>query len=190
MAEKKEENMSQVASDIFDVTNSALIPGQIDIDPERVRRRWSAALLDDAPRPTRWTAALVGERLIEAARTVARMPMRTRPAGHSTIWPSYQDMTPKERIALLNELTQIGQLQQFYATQNRVSIPPSGEQIDRADEALAWPMRYLRDDPGTAAIVTAWAGDVYQQSEEIPEPVLPGLSQIAQGLDRDRVRVR
>lgn len=182
--------MSLIESDKSNVTGSALIQGQVDIDPDRVRKRWSAALLDHAPRSNRWTPDLVGERLIEAARTIARTPMRTRPAGHSTIWPSYQDMTPAERNAMLNELTQIGQLQQFYATQNRVSIPPSGEQIERADEAISWPMRYLRGDPGMAAIVTAWAGDLYQQSEEIPEPVLPGLLLIAQGLERDRVRVR
>lgn len=181
---------SRENGDTGHVTNGTLIYGQVDIDPERVKARWAAALLDPAPKPLLWTADLVGERLVEACRTIARTRMRTRPAEHSTLWPAYRGMTQAEQNQLANELWQAGMTADWNAEKNRVSIPPSGEQIERADEAIVWPMRYLRDDPGTAAIVTAWAGDVYECRDLMPKAVQPGLDVIAQGLNRDRVRVR
>lgn len=165
------------------------LPGQIEADPEAVRRHWQGVLgLVDRKRPTRWTEDLVADRLIEARQTLARMPMTTRPGGYKTAWPAFQGMTEAEISNLQTEAYHAGTLKQLHADRNRVRIPPSQEAISRMEETIAWVARYLGDDQHSAIIVTGWDGD--RPGNGLPAPVRAALHTIAQGLNRDRVAVR
>lgn len=160
--------------------------GQLKTPEETAELRSRFMLLDEGV-PTEWTAEHVGNRLIEVARVVARMP-----GGASTksgMWPAYQTMTKAERDQILNEHFAAGTLNQYYATLNRVRIPPSSHEIARMEEAIGWPGEYLLGEAGLAAIVTFWASEA-AHDDEAPGPVRIGLRLIARGLRRDRVRVR
>lgn len=74
--------------------------------------------------------------------------------------------------------------------QNRTRIPPSGQEIERAEEALGWIARYLGHDKETAQIVGYWANKTYDLEDDIPGPVRGGLRDISRGLRRDKVPVR
>ncbi|WP_024516961.1 hypothetical protein [Bradyrhizobium sp. Tv2a-2] len=141
-----------------------------------------------------WHHEMVGVRLIEAASTIRRMPMRVWPKEYGTIWPTYNPMTPSELHALKNEIMQVGgeaALREWEREQNRVVIQPSSVEIERATEALAWPMRYLLNDRETAQAVGFWASTTFDIEEaEIPSFVREGLKVISRGLKQDRVPVR
>lgn len=160
-----------------------IIVGRVDTDPDRIRSRWSVALLDEGV-PDAWTATFVGERLTEAFRVLERMPAGFA-ASKSGLWPDYQALSRAD----LNEHLQAGTLSQFYASRNRVRIPPSSHEIARMEEAIAWPARYLGRDPQLAGIVNFWALKA-DFNEEAPGPVRAGLRIIARGLRRDGVKVR
>jgi hypothetical protein len=156
------------------------------VEPSRVRERPLPA-----PRETIWHHELVGARLIEAAATVRRMPMRIWPKQFGTIWPHYNPMTQAELQQLKNELHQSGQLEAWQREQNRISIPPSGAEIERAEQAIRWPILYLSHDRETAQAVGFWASKTYDIDEaEIPSFVREGLREISRGLRRDRVAVK
>jgi hypothetical protein len=138
-----------------------------------------------------WHHELVGARLVEAAATVRRSPMRIWPKQFGTAWPHYNPMTPGELAQLKNELHQAGQLEAWQREQNRIRIPPSGAELERADEAIGWLPRYLGHDRESAQAVGFWASKTYAFDEnEIPAPVRPGLREISRGLRLDRVPVR
>lgn len=140
-----------------------------------------------------WHHELVAERLIEAAATVRRMPMRIWPKQFGCIWPAFNAMTISELTAFKNELIAEGgegALRTWEQEQNRVRIPPSGREIERADQALSWVPRYLGHDSETAKIVGFWATKTYDLEDEIPGPVRIGLREISRGLRRDKVPVR
>jgi hypothetical protein len=143
---------------------------------------------------TVWHHELVGSRLIEAAATVRRMPMRIMPKQFGCIWPVFNAMTSAELTALKNELIATGgqsALAAWERDQNRTRIPPSGKEIERADEALGWMMRYLRHDRETCQIIGYWANTTYNlDDDDIPGPVRAGLREISRGLRRDKVPFR
>jgi len=143
---------------------------------------------------TVWHHELVGERLIEAAATVRRMPMNIWPKQYGTAWPQFQAMTSSELQALKNEIMQeggAGALAAWEREQNRVRIPPSGVEIERCEEAIGWIPRYLSHDVGTSQAVGFWATRTFDTNiEEIPVFVRGGLKEISRGLRRDRVPVR
>lgn len=147
----------------------------------------SRFLLLDEGVPTEWTAEHVGNRLIEAARVIGRMP--TPRGTKSGMWPAYQTQTEAELRQLVNEHMLSGTINQYYATLNRVRIPPSSHEIARMEEAIGWPGKYLLGDPDLPPIVTFWAHKS-QMDDEAPPPIRVGLRMIARGLRRDRVRVR
>lgn len=165
------------------IRTTELIPGQVDIDPDRVRRRWSAALLDEGV-PKEWTAEHVGERLVDAFRVLGRMPLGAA-STKSGLWPEFQTMSRAD----LNEHVKAGTLSQFYASRNHVRIPPSSHEIARMEEAIAWPARYLRDDPAAAGIVNFWALEADPHAD-VPGLIRVELRIIARGLRRDGVKVR
>jgi hypothetical protein len=137
---------------------------------------------------------LVGQRLVEAAGTVRRMPMRIMPKQFGCIWPAFNAMTHAEMTALKNELLATGgqsALAAWEREQNRTRIPPSGKEIERAEEALAWIPRYLGSDRETCQVIGHWANTTYNLDEdEIPGPVRAGLREISRGLRKDKVAVR
>jgi hypothetical protein len=165
------------------------IPQQTIVDPDKVRPRLAPDREDIV-----WHHELVGMRLVEAAATVRRMPMRIWPKQFGTAWPSFAAMTSSELTAFQNELMQDGgqsALDAWRAEQNRVRIIPSGAEIERAEQALGWFVRYLRDDPETAKVVGHWANTTFDMDPDaIPDIVRPGLKVISRGLRRDRVPVR
>jgi hypothetical protein len=168
--------------------DGSVIYERVAIDPEKAAAQRARFLLLDEGAPKEWTAEHVGQRLVEAARVLERMPT----GGVSTksgVWPSYETMTDGERRQMLNEHVLLGTISQFYASRNRVRIPPSSHEISRMEEAIEWPGRYLAADPSMPGIVNFWAtdADIY---DEPPPFVRVGLRTIARGLRRDRVKVR
>lgn len=162
-------------------------PQMIIIDPSRLRDRPAATNAEVV-----WHHELVGQRLIEAAATIRRMPMNIRPKQYGGIWPSYSPMTSAELQAFKLDLLATGgqsALSRWEREQNRARITPSSREIERAEEALGW-TRYLRHDPELMKIVGFWANTTYSMDDDIPGPVRPGLREIARGLRRDRVPVR
>lgn len=158
---------------------------------EDAPERLVTGLLDPPPRPTRWTTDLVAWRLLEARRTLARMPMSTRPQGLKTLWPVFQGMTERETRNLVFEAEAAGTQRELYASRNRVRIPPSSSEIERMEEAISWVMRYLKDDAESASCVSAWIEDTERRPDAgTPEFVSDALSVISQGLNRERVKVR
>jgi len=141
-----------------------------------------------------WHHEIVAARLVEAAATVRRMPERWKPKKEiGSFWPTFNPMTQGELQSLENELMQSGgqgALDAWRREQNRTRIPPSGKEIERAEEALGWVPRYLGHDKETAQIVGYWANKTYDLEDEIPGPVRAGLRTISRGLKQDRVPVR
>lgn len=163
------------------------------VDGQKPDETWTSEMLGGiirrAPRADRWDSELVGNRIIDALRTLARMPLSVLPRAVRTVWPEFQGMTPKERRAMEFEAHQAGTLRGLYADRNRVRIPPSSTEIELMEEAIGWVPRYLGDDSESAMIVTGWRGELTDDGE-IPTPVRVALRVISQGLNRDRVRVR
>lgn len=161
---------------------------QFIADPSKVKERPSAQ-----PTETIWHHELVGARLIEAATTIRRMPMNTRPKQYGSAWPHFQPMSDAELKATENDLMQSGgqgALDAWRREQNRVRPLPSGKEIERAEQALSWIPKYLGHDRETAQIVGFWAERTYDVDDVIPVPVRVGLKEISRGLRRDRVPVR
>ena len=164
------------------------VPQQTIVDPAKVRPR-----LASTHEETAWHHELVGMRLVEAAATVRRMPMRIWPKQFGTAWPNFAAMTSGELQAFKNELVRdggTGALTAWEREQNRVRIPPSGMEIERCEKALSWLMRYLRHDREMAKVIGHWANTTYDMDPDaIPAIVRPGLKEISRGLRRDRVPV-
>ncbi|MGD0024111.1 MAG: hypothetical protein ABSC37_05695, partial [Xanthobacteraceae bacterium] len=88
--------------------------------------------------PERWSLIYVMERMEEAFRTLARLPMATRPRGYINSMPIYL----YDRGDLNSQL-ETHELERMVQLRNRVRIPPSPAEIGRMEEALHWPIAYL-----------------------------------------------
>lgn len=88
--------------------------------------------------PERWSLIYVMERMEEAFRTLARLPMATRPRGYINSMPIYL----YDRGDLNSQL-ETYELERMANVRNRVRIPPSPAEIARMEEALHWPTAYL-----------------------------------------------
>jgi hypothetical protein len=88
--------------------------------------------------PDRWSFFYVMERLEEAFRTLARLPMPTRPRAYVNSMPFYL----YDR-ADLNSQLETRELERMAKQRNRVRILPSPAEIGRMEEALHWPAAYL-----------------------------------------------
>lgn len=131
---------------------------------------------------TFWHHELVGARLIEAAFTMRRLPMRIWPKQFGTIWPSYDPLDD-------DESEENGGRYSHSSEPDRVRISPTASEIERAEEALGW-LNYLRDDEEMTKVVGHWANTTYDLDAEIPAIVRPGLKTISRGLKLDQVKVR
>lgn len=88
--------------------------------------------------PERWSFLHVAERLEEAFRILARLPIATRPRGHTNSMPFHlYDQGD------LNAQMETRELERMAQVRNRVRIPPSPAEIARMEEALHWPMAFL-----------------------------------------------
>ncbi len=88
--------------------------------------------------PARWTLVYVMERMEEGFRTLARLPLPTRPRGYINSMPVHLydrgDLNAQLETAELERLARI---------RNRVRILPSPAEIARMEEALHWPSAFL-----------------------------------------------
>jgi hypothetical protein len=150
------------------------------------------------PRPEPvWNYELVGERLVEAANVIRRMPMRLYPKRFGNSWPTFQP-TGAELDQLMNELQAAGKLEEWQRERNRIHIQPTGPEIELAEEAIAWLPRYLGNDTAAAGLVGAWANrtvsyapmSIFDEGDPVPPQVRAALREISRGLRRDRVPVR
>ena len=88
--------------------------------------------------PEQWSFVHVMERMEEAFRTLARLPVATRPRGYINSMPFYR----YER-GDLNAQMETRELERLAEERNRVRIPPSPGDIAQMEEALHWPTAYL-----------------------------------------------
>jgi len=88
--------------------------------------------------PEQWSLVHVMERLEEAFRILARLPIATRPRGYVNSMPYYV----YDR-ADLNAQMETYELERMARLRNRVRIPPSPAEIARMEEALRWPTTFL-----------------------------------------------
>src|ERR1700728_3083987 len=96
------------------------------------------SLVRKRPAPDRWSLVHVMERLEEAFRTLARLPIATRPRGYVNSMPFYLYDRGD-----LNAQLETHELERMTHLRNRVRIPPSPAEIERMEEALRWPITYL-----------------------------------------------
>lgn len=82
---------------------------------------------DGGELPTIWTPALVQSRLVEAVDTLARTVGRVGPKPFGGVWPNHIRDYPPESVS--------------------DTTPPGAHMISRAEEALMWPLAFLRDLP-------------------------------------------
>jgi len=116
----------------------------------------NAALLDDAtpPLPPAWTPDHVARRLVEAFRTLDRLPRPKGPREPGGHWP-------RHAVEWADHLAQAelpeSERRDRAAWRNRVITRPSGADITRMETALDW-LRDLRgEDAGMALVVGLWA---------------------------------
>jgi hypothetical protein len=107
------------------------ILGAIDAAPLAPPRRARSV-------PERWTFYFVNERMEEGFRTLARLPLPTRPRGYINSMPVYLYDRGD-----LNAQIETHELERLARMRNRVRIPPSPAEIARMEEALHWPAAYL-----------------------------------------------
>lgn len=109
--------------------------------------------LDGVPPPQEvpftWDAGHVAFRLISAFEVLRSMPGRVGPASCGNAWP----VMLQEFEDLVDAQARAEARQDF--VRNRIRY--SSDQIDRADEALAWTLRYLADMPKHADAIQLWA---------------------------------
>ena len=88
--------------------------------------------------PDRWSVIFVMERLEEAFRILARLPIATRPRGYINSMPFHL----YER-GDLNAQIETYELERMAQLRNRVRIPPAPAEIARMEESLHWPTAFL-----------------------------------------------
>jgi hypothetical protein len=98
--------------------------------------------------PTQWTVEQVLQRLEEAYRTLRKLPMATRPRTHGNSMPAYG----YEYSDLVQE-SQTNELKRGMRLRLRPRLTATADEIERMEEALAWPMQYLADKPEVAQAV-------------------------------------
>ena len=88
--------------------------------------------------PERWSLVHVMDRMEEAFRILARLPLPTRPKGYINSMPIYlYDQGD------LNSQLETYELERMAKIRNRVRLPPSPAEIERTEQALGWPAVYL-----------------------------------------------
>jgi hypothetical protein len=148
--------------------------------------------------PKDWSWIYVLERLVEAFRTLRRLPMPTRPRGFINSMPFYV----YDR-ADLNSQLETDELERMARLRNRVRILPSPDEIMRMEEAIWWPIKYLSDAEDLARAVNLaamWAATdadvdkglrrIKTTRREFNARKLRGLCVITQGVIRDRVPIK
>jgi hypothetical protein len=116
------------------------------VDEENLLRDLARAYADateDDPNPTFWTPAQVQIRLVSAFGVLRRTSMTIGPKAFGSNWPAIVQETPA--LAELEEWTRL-RAEWEKDVEDRADRPTSIE-IEMAEEALGWGLRYLRDAP-------------------------------------------
>ncbi|HEV8466071.1 MAG TPA: hypothetical protein VGQ63_13845 [Pseudolabrys sp.] len=127
---------------------------------------WSP--LDGVPAPEfippQWTGPHVQVRLADAWRILSKMPWRSPyPRTFGRWWPSYR-VEWHDLLAMLGA----GELEAMQREANRTRILPSAKEISQMEQAIGWPMEYLREDRhvlivNVCARVTSFDGDLERE---------------------------
>jgi hypothetical protein len=152
--------------------------------------------------PEVWAGFHVGRRLVEAFRTLSRMPVQRGPRVFGSFWPEMQ-------VEWFDELARVqadeAQQQADARAANRVRIRPTAVEISHMEAAIGWPGRYLIPHRTHLARVVGFVALWRSREREIewiarrlpgrPAPHVvrarnrAGLDEIAAGLHRDQVPV-
>ena len=109
----------------------------------------------DAPHPAAWTPDHVGQRLVEAMRTLDRLPRPKGPRAPGNHWPQHR-LEWADKLAQA-ELPDAEKRERTASRLTELIRRPSGAEIDRMDRALDW-LRDLREEaPDLALVATLWA---------------------------------
>jgi hypothetical protein len=100
--------------------------------------------------PSRWDGVHVGQRLIEALRVLARLPMNGYPQDFGSARPNYFNdfedqvgwLQPDPRSGLIPERPPLQMLK----------LRPSSVEIERMEKAIIWPGCYVKDRRLLAAV--------------------------------------
>lgn len=109
--------------------------------------------VDEAP-PPRWTADHVGARLVEAFRTLDRLPRVKGPRQAGNHWPAHK-LEWADRLAQA-ELP-AAERRERDERRNALALRPDGAAIARMDVALDWLRELRAADPGLAETLGFWA---------------------------------
>jgi hypothetical protein len=100
--------------------------------------------------PNEWTPEHVGVRLIEAFEILRRSGGRVGPRQHANGWP-----------AMVHEFADLVDAQaRMLAEKEKAharAVRPTADEVSRMNEALRWPMAYLRGRPLAADALMIWA---------------------------------
>jgi len=152
------------------------------------------------PSPERWSLILVMERMEEAFRILARLPVVTGPRGYVNSMPFHLYDRGD-----LNAQMETYELERMAQLRNRVRIPPSPAEIGRMEQALHWPTEYLAGAEfhhvaravNLGSLWAAFEADIDERLKRLKIPrrtfharKLQGLRIITRELIRRRVAVR
>lgn len=165
---------------------------------------WSP--LDGVPAPEwvpeAWCGPHVGLRLVEAFKTLLRLPAVATFRVSLTYWPTYlvewEDQLAQQQMTDADKEEQI-----FWA--NRSRLKPSARDVSRMEAAISWPARYLQSRPlvmrRTQQVaferarargetdIDRIAHRLKVSAHRLQQVNRAGLDAIAAGLRRDRVMV-
>jgi hypothetical protein len=144
--------------------------------------------------PPQWDGPHVGLRMMEAFKTLARLP--NSGIGHkSGTWPDYRH---EWEDLLAQQGADADVREQVAREQNRARLMPTAEDISHMEKVIGWPARYLHDNPRIARLVQRAAYfrardlslDIIARRLRRPPAMLrrdnqAGLDIIATGLRRD-----
>jgi len=103
---------------------------------------------DDRPPRTKWDTLLVKERLVEMMQVLNRLPARIGPRAYSNSMPRHlydsDDLRGQREFFDLRQYARVAAIEVMTRNRNRVRVMPSAAEITRAEEAMEWPMRYLK----------------------------------------------
>ncbi len=105
--------------------------------------------------PASWTPEHVGHRLVDAMRTLDRLPRPRGPRAPGNHWPQHR-LEWADQMAQ-SELPEPERRERAGARLCELAFRPSGAAIDRMDHALEW-LRLLRaEHPELALVATLWS---------------------------------
>ena len=102
--------------------------------------------------PPQWTQIHVLDRLEEAYRVLAGMPVVAGPKQYGNGMPTVvqERMTNKDWI----DLYESGEIDQMQEDRNRVRLAATSAEVTRMSQALDWPAEYLKDRPELARAIS------------------------------------